>query len=500
MRGCLPGLLWLLFALPALADDAAQALTPHAIDEALSAEAARRGVTPAAPADPGAFARRLALDSWGTLPDPQRVAEVRRGLLEPAVWIQEALDDPRFVTYAAERLGQAWWPLAAGDDANVQLLREDFVGWLEGRLRAGAGLDALAAEVLAAEGTTDANPALSFLVRFGATGAADAAGPVARRFLGLSWDCARCHDHPFGPATQRDFHALAAFFGRLRVRAVPGRQLVFAVGEAPLGEHRATLGEEREEVAPAFPAAPDLAGGSGPGRANEASRRARFARWLGDSQNPFFARAQVNRVWRDLFGRPLVSPVDELDLAPDDAHAQLLEEVAAGFAANGYSLRWLYRTLLSTVAYARALDGDGARVQAFVAAGPRPLTRATRARMLLRVVGRERPREGELPRLRAALTRRVRSLFAEEPLAGELLPGQALVQLSDPGLLGLLAQAESRYPQPPQERLQAIYWTGLGRAPSPAEREALSPALEERTGLVDVLWAVVSSTEFGCNH
>ncbi|MEZ6184422.1 MAG: DUF1553 domain-containing protein [Planctomycetota bacterium] len=472
------------------AGDEPPPVSAASIDAALLEEGARLGLEPAPLAGPAARARRLALDAWGTLPDAQDGA--------PRTDAAAAVDDPRFLPYAAERLARAWWPARAAETPALALLREDFGRWLEARLRAGDGLDQLAADVLGAEGTSDEARGASFLVAFGATGGADAARPVARRFLGLSWDCARCHDHPFGEATQEDFHGLAAFFARLRVRPVPGRQLVFKVGEAPLGEHRAEVAGEHREVAPRLPAAPALDGGKAPTHASDTSRRARFTRWLTDPRNPYFARAQVNRVWSELFGRGLVEPLDELDAAPDDARARLLAHVAQGFAASGFSLPWLYRTLLSTEAYARGLAPDLARQDACLAARPRPLPPETRGRALLALVGRARPAPGELPRVRAALEARVRAWFAgAEGL--DLLPGQALVQLSDPGLLGLLAQGTGRFTGRPEARLGALFRAALSRSPTAAERRVFLPALR-RDQAVDVMWALVSSSEFASNH
>jgi hypothetical protein len=73
--------------------------------------------------------------------------------------------------------------------------------------------------------------------------------------------------------------------------------------------------------------------------------------WMRRPDNPYFARAIVNRVWAHYFGRGVVDPPDNLSPFNPATHPELLKELCDGFVANKYDLRWLHRTILSSRTY-----------------------------------------------------------------------------------------------------------------------------------------------------
>jgi len=76
--------------------------------------------------------------------------------------------------------------------------------------------------------------------------------------------------------------------------------------------------------------------------------------WMRRPDNPYFARAIVNRVWAHYFGRGLVDPPDNLSAFNPPTHPKLLQELCDGFVKNRYDLRWLHRTILSSRTYQQA--------------------------------------------------------------------------------------------------------------------------------------------------
>ncbi len=76
--------------------------------------------------------------------------------------------------------------------------------------------------------------------------------------------------------------------------------------------------------------------------------------WLRKPANPYFARAMANRVWAHYFGRGIVDPPDNLSAFNPATHPELLKELADGFVANKYDLRWLHRTVLNSRTYQQA--------------------------------------------------------------------------------------------------------------------------------------------------
>ncbi|MDP6892828.1 MAG: DUF1553 domain-containing protein, partial [Verrucomicrobiota bacterium] len=76
--------------------------------------------------------------------------------------------------------------------------------------------------------------------------------------------------------------------------------------------------------------------------------------WLQSEENPYFAQAFVNRVWQNYFGRGIVHPVDDMNLANPPSNKPLMEYLANGFIKSGYDMKWLHRTILNSDTYQRS--------------------------------------------------------------------------------------------------------------------------------------------------
>ena len=76
--------------------------------------------------------------------------------------------------------------------------------------------------------------------------------------------------------------------------------------------------------------------------------------WLRDKDNPYFAKAFVNRTWASYFSRGIVEPADDLNLANAPANEPLLEYLAKGFVAHNYDIKWLHREILNSDTYQRS--------------------------------------------------------------------------------------------------------------------------------------------------
>ena len=77
-----------------------------------------------------------------------------------------------------------------------------------------------------------------------------------------------------------------------------------------------------------------------------ADRRQALADWVTSPDNPFFAKATVNRVWFHLTGKGIVDPVDDFRDTNPPSNPQLLQALVDDFAKNGYRLKPLIRTEL----------------------------------------------------------------------------------------------------------------------------------------------------------
>jgi hypothetical protein len=82
------------------------------------------------------------------------------------------------------------------------------------------------------------------------------------------------------------------------------------------------------------------------------SGRAALAEWMTRADNPFFARAGVNRMWYYFFGTGLIDPVDEMVGGESkESHPELLDELARDFAAHQFDLKYLIRAITASKAY-----------------------------------------------------------------------------------------------------------------------------------------------------
>ncbi len=82
------------------------------------------------------------------------------------------------------------------------------------------------------------------------------------------------------------------------------------------------------------------------------SGRLELARWLSSPHNPLTPRVMVNRVWHHLFGQGLVTTVDNFGVTGDTpSHPELLDDLAARFVADGWSVKRLVRRLVLSRAY-----------------------------------------------------------------------------------------------------------------------------------------------------
>jgi len=93
-------------------------------------------------------------------------------------------------------------------------------------------------------------------------------------------------------------------------------------------------------------------GGAEPKLEAAESPRRRFATWATSADNPYFARAAVNRAWGHFFGRGLVNPVDDLD-AEEPSHPTLMTRLAREHAASGFDHKHLARCICNSKAYQR---------------------------------------------------------------------------------------------------------------------------------------------------
>lgn len=239
---------------------------------------------------------------------------------------------------------------------------------------------------------------------------------VASTFLGLTVSCARCHDHKFDPITTHDYYALAGIFASTRLADRPVKDCRFLMGEfrlptaltfanydaamqllqskienqklkmnsvpgvddasllvLPDGPHKTKLEYQPAalQVAMQIRGSVNNLGPVVPRRFlavlssadakpfTLGSGRLELAKAIVTDAAPLTARVIVNRVWRQHFGRGLVETPSDFGAQGDrPTHPQLLDDLAARFIRNGWSLKWLHREILLSATYQQTVSGQ----------------------------------------------------------------------------------------------------------------------------------------------
>jgi hypothetical protein len=96
--------------------------------------------------------------------------------------------------------------------------------------------------------------------------------------------------------------------------------------------------------------------------AKKTGRRLALARWLTRPDHPLTARVMVNRVWKHHFGRGLVRTLDNFGVAGEKpSHPKLLDWLATEFVKNGWSIKWLHRTILNSETWQQTSRAEGVK-------------------------------------------------------------------------------------------------------------------------------------------
>jgi hypothetical protein len=227
--------------------------------------------------------------------------------------------------------------------------------WLAEQIAKNEPWDKVAHDLITATGRTDENGATLFAFSH-ETMPVEVAGEVSRIFLGVQIQCAQCHDHPNDSWKRQQFHEFAAFFAGSKSKRVDKGANVFEVS-VNKGVPRYTMPDKEDPqkqipVEPKFFLAKDAP--QVPGLSVD-ERRGLAASYVTGQDNPWFARAFINRVWYTLMGEAFYGPIDDMGPDREAKSPELLEVLAGAWATGGYDIHWLYKTILSTRAYQREI-------------------------------------------------------------------------------------------------------------------------------------------------
>ena len=333
-------------------------LNHEELDSLLDKALASEKVTPATLTNDVEFVRRIYLDMVGKLPTPeqarafvQTTEKDKRGKLIEHLLISEDF---------SKNWARYWRDVirfhATTQNAN-RIHYDKLEEWLTSEFSRNAPWDDVARGIITATGRDDEQGAVNFALAHEAK-PVEIAGEVSRIFLGVQIQCAQCHDHPTDSWKQQQFHEFAAYFAGIRQRRVEkpgmGQRAVFEV--ITPGKPRYTMPDKNDPqkqifVAPKFFLDPkaEVLGEGFPAT----DRLATVASYVTGQDNPWFAKAFVNRIWYALMGEGFYNPVDDIGPERTARTPEVLDALASEFQKGGYDVRWLFRVILNSRAYQR---------------------------------------------------------------------------------------------------------------------------------------------------
>jgi len=473
-------------------------------------------------ADDATFLRRIHLDLIGTIPTHD---EARRFLEDTAtdkraVLIDALLKDPRFARHQASTWQSVLFEREPARGGQV------FNNWLSDKLSRNVPYDRWVRELLMAEGNTRENGPPLFYAQFKVKPESTAIA-VSRMLLGVQIQCAQCHDHPHDRWKQRDFYGLTGFFVRLSLVTLGDRKEM--IGERRTGEvvfvdptEKDQPGKKGEPVPARFlggdvldepPVAKGFKQSDLKTRPNF-SRKEKFADWLVAVENPFFARAAVNRIWAQYMGRGLIHPIDDLRESRRPSHPELLEALRSQFVAHGFDIQWLTREIVNGQAYQRGRAREATDTTWYGSSRVRPLTPEEMVTALRQASGVEECTTPLPEKTLSDFSRLVLQQFGEAldsrgdyqaSLTERLFMNNSKLvrEILEPRK-GNLADRLLTSEDPWEEKVDRLFLSVLSRRPSDSERQHfvtyLTSDKDTRALVVEAIWALITSSQFRFNH
>ncbi|VTR93753.1 Uncharacterized protein OS=Singulisphaera acidiphila (strain ATCC BAA-1392 / DSM 18658 / VKM B-2454 / MOB10) GN=Sinac_3967 PE=4 SV=1: PSCyt2: PSD1 [Gemmata massiliana] len=519
---------------PKLVKDPADVLAAM-IDRHLAKDWEARGLIPAEQTDDAEFVRRVYLDVVGRAP---KASEAREFIESTAPDKRQRLVDhllrmPGHASHFASVARAQWLPQAA---TNFQLTQFgiQFETWLRKQYRENTPVDQVVKRIMTVGLTVNAqNPDFRFVQATGNDQDANnivgfysanegkpenVGSAVSRLFLGMKLECAQCHDHPFAPYTRDQFWQFAAFFAEMN--PLTGQRPGFIGPLQPQADRNriGVMGTDRKVTATFFD-------GTSPQWSLEKSPRQELANWLVSTKNPFFAKNMANRVWAHFFGIGIVDPVDEPGENNPASHPELLKDLGAAFAENGFDNQLLIRAITRTKAYqlsSKMTHPGQADPRRFAKMNLKGLTPSQLFDTLVSATGFREPAfmrnqqnfgfvQPNNPRsqflAQFANTERATETNTTILQALMLMNGRFIGDQTDLARSELLAAIVDMPGWDTNQRVSNLFLTAFARNPTPEELEKYASYVDrggakndKKQALADVFWVLLNSSEFLFNH
>ena len=327
------------------------------IDQHVNAKLRKMKILPSELTSDGEFARRVYLDLTGL---PPKVEKIRPFLEDKTPskekrekLVDELIGSNDFVEFWANK----WADLLQCNSENLgQKSVWLYRNWIRQQVADNAPYDKFVRTLLTAKGSSYENPAVNYLRVLREPG--KMTEDVSQTFLGVRFNCNKCHDHPFEKWTQNQYYELGAYFAQVGFKkGQVGKEVIFAeaggsfqVTSEEIVYHKYDGGEVKHLKTDAV-VRPKVPVGDANSVATGADRREPMVDWLVSPENPFFAKSMANRIWSYFLGRGIIDPVDDIRASNPPSNPELLDALTAQFVKDGFDLRKLMKAICQSRTY-----------------------------------------------------------------------------------------------------------------------------------------------------
>ena len=504
-------------------ESSAAVTTRNHVDDLVFAQWKQLGIQPARVSSDAVFVRRAYIDVIGTLPTAQEAREFLQSTnpQKRNELIDSLLEREEFADYWALRWSDTLrikaefpinlWPNAA----------QGYHHWIRESLHEDKPYDQFARELLTANGSDFRVAPVNFYRAMQNKDQQTIAQTVALTFMGT-----RAENWPPQQLAQ-----MAVFFSHIGYKPTREWKEEIIIFDAA-GDEGAVKRTPDQLAAVSLPRTAVLPDGKPVHLDADSDPRIAFADWLTAPSNPWFSKAIVNRVWFWLMGRALTGDPDEISGEGAKQNAVLLDYLAYELVRNHYSLKLIYREILTSETYQLSSlpRGDAARShEHFASYAPRRLDAEVLIDALCQVTGTSEDYSSAIPepytfmpvgqRAISLPDGSITSAFLEQfgkpsrdtGLQSErnnsftdsqrlqmLNSSQIQKKLQSDAMLQLVRSAKNN-----DELVTTLYLTILSRNPSPEERAIALKRFQQgsqRDAMTDVAWALINSSEFLYRH
>jgi hypothetical protein len=489
------------------------------------------------------FVRRLYLDLTGLPPTAEQTRAFLNDSRDSHVKRDELVDRLVGGKEYVEHWTNKWADLL---QVNAKFLGEQgawaFRNWIRQQVAANVPYDQFVYDVLTASGSNLENPPASY---YKVHREPDAVMEnTTQLFLGVRFNCNKCHDHPFERWTQSQHWQLAAYFAKVARKPDPqfgdtkiggtaveaAVPLVEVIYDGASGEvrHPNTNAVQEESL----PYQQNLA------PADAQSPREEFARWVTSPSNEYFAKSYVNRLWSYLLGVGFIETVDDIRAGNPPTKPELLDRLTREFVEHNFDVQHLIKLICKSRVYQQSInpnrwnEDDQTNYSHALA---RRLPAEVLYDAVYQATGSVRRLPGMPTGARAAqqrdstvnLSDNFLDLFGRPPResacecerSGGMMLGQALNLINGPTIAEAIADGNNAISKLVAEQqddskvVEEIFMRVLNRPPTRREIEesvaALRPKMEQPAGdqanprLVgaqDLVWALINTPAFLFNR